>query len=413
MSVYDILCFKVYHPATSNESQKTSNEAFPNPQMSITNDWFQIPQGFLEGHFKDANQYEDLRTPLSIQSKLQIFRVSPGKRGQAQPNLLEDDLVEAVIPPMENLSPMCLSINETPNLNGINNRGIFSGTPNPKLSFQDLEKYFRSSRGNSMENLDNIMNSTKIARFINTKQEIDNEHPKIQLGSGLVMNPIKREDSSKTNSHASPRASNRHLNESMLGEDHIKEKSTEWETVSQNKSPDEIPKVSQPNMNGKNPVPNPFSNYYLPTFPINFSQFNIPFSLSQHSVFVNGSYGKPFTVDMNSLTEALSKMSLFLSNPDKNINNTANHMMNNAQAKGKIGPLTKEERMLKIRKYKQKQKNWRCAHPVKRSFVGRSKVATEKPRVRGRFVKISELTKHISKAKGTEIDEEEKTDETV
>jgi hypothetical protein len=54
---------------------------------------------------------------------------------------------------------------------------------------------------------------------------------------------------------------------------------------------------------------------------------------------------------------------------------------------GQIGTYTKEEREEKIRKYKEKVKRYREAHPVNRAFKGRSKVADMKPRVKGRFVK--------------------------
>jgi len=51
------------------------------------------------------------------------------------------------------------------------------------------------------------------------------------------------------------------------------------------------------------------------------------------------------------------------------------------------GMYTSEERMKRIQNYKRKQEKYRQAHPVKRNFGGRSRVASNKPRVKGRFVK--------------------------
>eukprot|EP00825_Cyclidium_porcatum_P050428 TRINITY_DN8996_c0_g1_i2.p2 TRINITY_DN8996_c0_g1~~TRINITY_DN8996_c0_g1_i2.p2 ORF type:complete len:144 (+),score=29.43 TRINITY_DN8996_c0_g1_i2:125-556(+) len=54
-----------------------------------------------------------------------------------------------------------------------------------------------------------------------------------------------------------------------------------------------------------------------------------------------------------------------------------------------IGSYTKKERMQKIQKYKQKIEKWKKAHPVSRKFKGRSAIASIKPRVNGRFIKMS------------------------
>ena len=43
------------------------------------------------------------------------------------------------------------------------------------------------------------------------------------------------------------------------------------------------------------------------------------------------------------------------------------------------------ERLLKIRRYKEKLKKWRAVHPINRSFAGRRRVAFTKSRVNGRF----------------------------
>lgn len=47
---------------------------------------------------------------------------------------------------------------------------------------------------------------------------------------------------------------------------------------------------------------------------------------------------------------------------------------------------TKEERLAKILKYKNKIRKWRSSHPVNKRFNGRSSVATKKPRIKGKFV---------------------------
>lgn len=68
-----------------------------------------------------------------------------------------------------------------------------------------------------------------------------------------------------------------------------------------------------------------------------------------------------------------------------------------------LGSYSREERMQKIMKYKNKIQKWRDSHPVNRAFTGRSKVAGNKPRVKGRFVKASEYIK----IKGQGEDKEE------
>jgi len=58
------------------------------------------------------------------------------------------------------------------------------------------------------------------------------------------------------------------------------------------------------------------------------------------------------------------------------------------------GVYSKEERRQKILKYKNKIAKWRSKHPVKRVFKGRSNVAGQKPRIKGKFVSIEEYTKY-------------------
>lgn len=51
------------------------------------------------------------------------------------------------------------------------------------------------------------------------------------------------------------------------------------------------------------------------------------------------------------------------------------------------GIYTKEQRLLKIKYYKEKMNKWRLMHPINRGFHGRKMVAKIKPRIRGKFVK--------------------------
>jgi hypothetical protein len=53
---------------------------------------------------------------------------------------------------------------------------------------------------------------------------------------------------------------------------------------------------------------------------------------------------------------------------------------------GKYSP---EERALKIKYFKDKKLKWRTSHPVSRVFAGRRRVAQQKFRVKGKFVKSS------------------------
>ena len=61
------------------------------------------------------------------------------------------------------------------------------------------------------------------------------------------------------------------------------------------------------------------------------------------------------------------------------------------------GVYDKYERINKILKYKNKIRKWRREHPVKRVFKGRSVVAGQKPRIKGKFVTIEEYTHHLGK----------------
>jgi hypothetical protein len=53
------------------------------------------------------------------------------------------------------------------------------------------------------------------------------------------------------------------------------------------------------------------------------------------------------------------------------------------------GKLSAEERKNKIFRYKEKQRKWRESHPISRGFVGRKLVARNKPRFKGKFVKMN------------------------
>ena len=63
------------------------------------------------------------------------------------------------------------------------------------------------------------------------------------------------------------------------------------------------------------------------------------------------------------------------------------------------GIYSKHERIAKILKYKNKIRKWRSKHPVKRIFKGRSQVAGQKPRIKGKFVSIEEY--HLQFLKST------------
>ena len=60
------------------------------------------------------------------------------------------------------------------------------------------------------------------------------------------------------------------------------------------------------------------------------------------------------------------------------------------------GVYNKQERIGKILKYKNKIRKWRAEHPVKKSFKGRSAVANQKPRIKGKFVTQEEYTQYLS-----------------
>ena len=64
-----------------------------------------------------------------------------------------------------------------------------------------------------------------------------------------------------------------------------------------------------------------------------------------------------------------------------------------------VGKYSPEERMAKIKRYKQKKEKWRNEHPISRAFMGRAKVADEKPRYKGRFV----TKEFLDKLKGEDM----------
>lgn len=76
-------------------------------------------------------------------------------------------------------------------------------------------------------------------------------------------------------------------------------------------------------------------------------------------------------------------MSLFQKNKD--LNNP--YGIYSSEIPKKHGIYSKEERLKKIQKYKEKKQKWRAKHPINRGFIGRKLVAKAKPRVRGKFVK--------------------------
>lgn len=53
----------------------------------------------------------------------------------------------------------------------------------------------------------------------------------------------------------------------------------------------------------------------------------------------------------------------------------------------KVGIYTKSQRSLKILKYKERIQKFRDAHPIKKNYGGRSRVAKEKPRLNGKFAR--------------------------
>jgi hypothetical protein len=60
------------------------------------------------------------------------------------------------------------------------------------------------------------------------------------------------------------------------------------------------------------------------------------------------------------------------------------------------GLYTRDERIGRILKYKNKIRKWRTSHPVNRIFKGRSSVAGKKPRIKGKFVTPEEYQKYVS-----------------
>lgn len=61
------------------------------------------------------------------------------------------------------------------------------------------------------------------------------------------------------------------------------------------------------------------------------------------------------------------------------------------------GVYNKTERINKILKYKGKIRKWRRAHPVNKRFSGRSSVAGQKNRIRGKFVKPDVYEAYLKK----------------
>jgi hypothetical protein len=63
------------------------------------------------------------------------------------------------------------------------------------------------------------------------------------------------------------------------------------------------------------------------------------------------------------------------------------------------GIYTRDDRLSRIMKYKNKISKWRTQHPVNRAFKGRSSVAGKKPRIKGKFVSLEEYSTYVTSAK--------------
>jgi hypothetical protein len=138
------------------------------------------------------------------------------------------------------------------------------------------------------------------------------------------------------------------------------------------------------NTNQFNPqAPNSFSSSLPPSAHL----FSAPNVHSHHfgqnpSNFMQG----PFSFN----TSSIYPTSLFGYNNGLDYCFDENKML---KGQDQLGSYSREERMQRILKYKNKIQKWRDAHPVNRAFTGRSKVAGNKPRFKGRFVKASEYDK--------------------
>lgn len=60
------------------------------------------------------------------------------------------------------------------------------------------------------------------------------------------------------------------------------------------------------------------------------------------------------------------------------------------------GVYTRDERLQRILRFKNKIRKWRTAHPVNRNFKGRSAVAGKKPRIKGKFVTPEEYQDYLN-----------------
>ena len=69
--------------------------------------------------------------------------------------------------------------------------------------------------------------------------------------------------------------------------------------------------------------------------------------------------------------------------------------MKNDSEENAVQAYTREERLAKILKYKNKIRKWRSSHPVHKKFTGRSSVATKKPRIKGKFVTSDKYLEYL------------------
>jgi len=138
------------------------------------------------------------------------------------------------------------------------------------------------------------------------------------------------------------------------------------------------------NTNQFNPqAPNSFSSSLPPSAHL----FSAPNSHSYHFGQNPSNYmPNPFSFN----TSSFYPTSLFGYNNGLDYCFDDNKML---KGQDQLGSYSREERMQRILKYKNKIQKWRDAHPVNRAFTGRSKVAGNKPRFKGRFVKASEYDK--------------------
>eukprot|EP01017_Pseudomicrothorax_dubius_P006237 TRINITY_DN11749_c0_g1_i2.p1 TRINITY_DN11749_c0_g1~~TRINITY_DN11749_c0_g1_i2.p1 ORF type:complete len:297 (-),score=69.20 TRINITY_DN11749_c0_g1_i2:17-907(-) len=236
-----------------------------------------------------------------------------------------------------NMSPICDSVGECQENNSLaQTPNLRRTTPPQTFIYTDVDKYFRSSRSSSREELEVTAIECEEARFYH---------------NGVLYNQRKMSAEAKTETRGTIIVQTQQIiQESCPPPEQVKELEQEKPVRGKRKA---AKKVSVQQRTSKRCAARKKDE-------------------------------EKDSPDLDVILESLTKMTAYIE-----------------QEKGKeqevlIGGLTREAREKKVERFRAKQRRRREENPVKRKYTGRSHVAIQKPRIRGRFVSREEYLKPVS-----------------